>query len=177
MPILPQPTISPELTQDIERAENMHHFMIANTPDTYVRGDEMDLVGALYSLAREHHSAIIYLLRAGQFDGSAFALARPLVEAAYKAHWLYSCAKPQTIIRIRAGGNCFPPFSDIADLIEQKMKTGGSLNFIAPYIESLHGFTHGGIEQIGRRFDENGDIRANYDDNEKSELLEISTRY
>jgi hypothetical protein len=177
MPIIPQPIISQDLRQEIERAEDMYASIISNTPDVFVSdNDEKMLVGIFYSLAREHFTAILYLLRAGQFDGSAFALARPLVEAAYKAHWLYCCAKPATVARIKAGGNCFPPFSDIAELIEKKMDAEGIFTFIAPLIKSLHGFTHGGMEQMARRINEHGDIRPNYDDNEKLELIDMITR-
>jgi hypothetical protein len=38
------------------------------------------------------------------------------------------------------------------------------------------GSPHGGIEQIGRRVDENGNICANFDEDEKGELLDMSTR-
>jgi hypothetical protein len=64
----------------------MHTFIVANTPSSFVNDSDRKLfVAGLYSLALEHHSAISYLMRAGKFDGSAFALARPLVEASYKS--------------------------------------------------------------------------------------------
>jgi hypothetical protein len=177
MPIVPQPCISTDLRQAIERSETMHCFIVANTPSSFVNNsDRILLVAGLYSLAREHHYAILYLLRAGQFDGSAFALARPLVEASYKAHWIHICAKPATIARIRNGGSCYPSLPDMADLIEKKMQTDGLFTYISSFITALHGYTHGGSEQLGRRFDENGDVRPNYDDDEKIELIELGTR-
>jgi hypothetical protein len=38
--------------------------------------------------------------------------------------------------------------------------TGGLFSQVMPYIASLHGYTHGGLEQLGRRFDENGNVKA-----------------
>lgn len=150
---------------------------IENTPGTFIDdGKELPLVAGLYSLSREHFSAILYLLRAGQFDGSAFALARPLVEAVYKATWLYSCAKDRTIKRIRSGEQCYPSLPDMADLVEERMQSEGIFSYIVPIIKSLHGYTHGGIEQLGRRFDQHGNVRPNYPDEEKIELIELVTR-
>src|SRR5260370_32215248 len=122
MPIMPQPTISPDLLKEIERAEEMASFITSNRVDNFVsENDEKMVVATLYSLAREHYTAILFLIRDGRFDGSAFALARPLVEAAYNAHWLYCCAKPTAIDRIKQGYNCFPPVRNIAEMLENKL--------------------------------------------------------
>lgn len=178
MPLV-KPAVSKELLQMIERAEVMHGFIQTTAPDRFVLDtDERMLVVALYSLVEEHHAAILYLLRAGQFDGSALALARPLVDAAYRAHWIYSCAKPEIIQRIKAGENCYPrAFIDMADAIEEKMATGGLFTSIKPYIQALHGYTHGGLEQLGRRFDGEGNVRATYTDGEKQEVVNATTAH
>lgn len=42
-------------------------------------------------------------------------------------------------------------------------------------VQTLHGFTHGGIEQLGRRFDLEGNLGANYPDNEKIEAVRVAT--
>jgi hypothetical protein len=34
-------------------------------------------------------------------------------------------------------------------------------------VRTLHGFTHGGLEQLGRRFDAEGNLRANYSDQDR----------
>lgn len=48
---------------------------------------------------------------------------------------------------------------------------------IAPYINALHGYTHGGLEQLGRRFDATGDVRPNYGDGEKLEAITATTAH
>ena len=177
MPLLPQPTLSTKLTQAIERAEAMHGFAIQSLPDTFTDENEDSLVAAFYSITEEHHAAILYLLRAGQFDGSAFTLARPLVDAAYRAHWLYACAKPEIVERIRKGENCYPGLINMANAIEKKLSTGGIFTSIAPYINSLHEFTHGGMEQLLRRFDAAGNVRPSYSDADKVRLINASTAH
>jgi hypothetical protein len=42
---------------------------------------------------------------------------------------------------------------------------------IAPHIAALHGYTHGGLEQLGRRFDAVGNVRPTYADGAKQTCL------
>ncbi len=42
-------------------------------------------------------------------------------------------------------------------------------------VKVMHGFTHGGREQLGRRFDAEGNLRANYSDDEKKEVVRATT--
>jgi hypothetical protein len=167
MPVI-KPTVSKELLLGVHQAEAMHNFIMETIPhDLILDTDEKTLVTALYSLVQEHHGAILYLLRTGRFDGSALALTRPLIDAAYRAHWIYSCARPEIIQRIRAGEDCYPGLLNMADAIEAKMATDGLFTSINPYIKALHGYTHGGLEQLGRRFDAEGHVRPTYRDGEK----------
>jgi hypothetical protein len=48
---------------------------------------------------------------------------------------------------------------------------------LKPFVTSLHGYTHGGLEQLGRRFDDEGNIRANYEDGAKIEVINATTSY
>jgi hypothetical protein len=135
------------------------------------------LVASLFSLAMEHHGAILYLLRAGQFDGSAFSLIRPLIDCAYRAHWIYACAKPDIVLRIKNGEDVYPGLVNMAVEIEKKIDADGIFQSITPYIKGLHGYTHGGLEQLGRRFDAAGNVRPNYSDGEKLEAIRSTTGY
>ena len=81
--------ISNQLEKELTTAESMHNFVGANVPQRMVLDTDVKLLcGGLFSLALEHHGAILTLLRAGGLDGSAFALTRPLIDAVYRAHWL-----------------------------------------------------------------------------------------
>ena len=95
MPVY-QPTVSKELHAQIDRAEEMHDFLLANVPDRLVLDtDEKTVLVALFSLTIEHHGAILHLLKSGRFDGSAMALTRPLIDCVYRALWLHCSGKPE----------------------------------------------------------------------------------
>lgn len=176
MPIINRPPVSPAVLDEIQRAERMHNFILRTIPDKFLSDtDEKILVAAFFSLSLEHHGAILHLIREGQFDGSAFALVRPLIDAAYRAHWIYSCAKPEIVLRIKKGDDVYPGLTNIASEIEKRSDAGGIFATIGPYLRALHGYTHGGLEQLGRRFDAEGNVRANYSDGEKCEAIKATT--
>lgn len=179
MPVINPPTLSKELTAEISKAERMHDFVMQTIPDKFVGDtDQKLLVAAIFSLIAEHHGGILYLLKAGRFDGSALALVRPMIDGAYRAHWIYSCAKPDIVTRIKKGEDVYPGLVNMATEIEKKLNTDGMFASIAPYINSLHGYTHGGLEQLGRRFDATGsEVRPNYGDSEKLEVVKATTAH
>ena len=126
MPIIQPPPVSKQLQDEIHKAELMHDFIQENIPDTFVGDtDQKILIAAIFSLLSEHHGAILYLLKPGRFDGSALALVRPLIEGAYRAHWIYSCAKPDIVVRIKNGENVYPGLINMATEIEKKVDTNG----------------------------------------------------
>ena len=66
----------------------------------------------------------------------------------------------------------------MADEVEKRMSyTGGLFTILKPFITALHGYTHGGLEQLGRRFDDQGNVRAAYDDGAKMEVISATTSY
>lgn len=174
-----RPEVSKEILERIGVAETMHDFVLATVPDKLILDtDQKVIIVALFSLTIEHHGAILYLLSSGRFDGSAFALTRPLIDAVYRAFWVHSCAEPKHLEAIRRGGFQYPPLPNMADEVEKCMSyTGGLFTTIKPFITGLHGYTHGGLEQLGRRFDEHGNIRAAYKDGEKLEVINSTTAY
>jgi len=179
MPVIQPPTVSKKLLDEIHKAELMHDFVMRSIPDRFEGDtDQKLLVAAIFSLAAEHHGAILHLLKSGRFDGSALALVRPVIEGAYRAHWIYSCARPDIVVRIKNGENVYPGLINIATEIEKKMNADGMFASITPYINALHGYTHGGLEQLGRRFDATGlEVRPNYSDDLKSEAIKATTAH
>jgi Family of unknown function (DUF6988) len=178
MPIIKPPTISKEIAGQIQKADEMHNFIQKTMPDKFTPdSDQKLLVAGLFSLLMEHHGAILYLLQSGRFDGSALALVRPLIDAAYRAHWVYACAKPDIIVRIRKGEKVYPGLLNMATEVEKRIDAGGFFTTVVPYITALHGYTHGGLEQLGRRFDSAGDVRPNYGDAEKIEAVSATTAH
>jgi hypothetical protein len=178
VPVLNTTPISEALKAELDRAIAMHTFVVWNVPDKFTGDtDEKLLVGSYFSLILEHHGAILHLLQAGQFDGSALALVRPLIDAAYRAHWVYSSASPENIAKLRNGEKCDPGLINMAEAVEKNVDAGGFFLTITPYINALHGYTHGGLEQLGRRFDAAGDIRPTYSDGEKTEAIRATTAH
>lgn len=172
------PSVTKKVLAEIQRAGEMNTFIQKVMPHEFVLDtDEKLLVAGIFSLTMEHHGAILYLLSTGQFDGSALALVRPLIDGAYRAHWIYSCAKPDIVLRITQGENVYPGLINMADEVEKKMETDGFFTSIGPYIHALHGYTHGGLEQLGRRFGAAGEVMPNYADSEKIEAIQSTTSH
>jgi hypothetical protein len=174
-----QPTVSRELLAQIDRAEKMHDFVLANVPDRLVLdSDEKTVLVALLSLGIEHHGAILHLLKSGRFDGSAMALARPLIDCVYRALWLHCSRKAEHFASVRAGDSPYPGLPNMADAIDKALPaTDGLFQPLKPFIAALHGYTHGGLEQLGRRFDAEGNVRATYTDGERFEVVNATTAY
>jgi hypothetical protein len=66
----------------------------------------------------------------------------------------------------------------MADEVEKPMNyTSGLFTALKPHINALHGYTHGGLEQLGRRFDASGNVQPNYATGEKLEVVNSTTAY
>ena len=66
---------------------------------------------------------------------------------------------------------------NMAEAVARNVDAGGFFLSITPYINALHGYTHGGLEQLGRRFDAGGDMRPTYSDGEKTEAIRATTAH
>lgn len=173
------PSASSAVLSQIIRAEDMHNFIVQTVPEQLkLDSDEKTIFVALFSLAVEHHGAILNLLRTGRFNGSAAALARPLIDTIYRAMWLHCCGTPEHFAAVRAGGSPYPGLPNMADAIEKATPTSDTaFTALKTSILALHGFTHGGLEQLGRRFDTDGNVQATFTDGELSELVNVTTAY
>jgi hypothetical protein len=177
------PTYEVKLDRDvldrIAVAETMHNFVLQAVPQAFKTDtDEKTIIVALFSLVVEHHGAILTLLKTGRFDGSAFALVRPLIDAVFRAFWVHFCAKPEHLTAIREGESPYPGLPNMADEVEKHMNyTGGLFTALKPHIKALHGYTHGGLEQLGRRFNASGNVQPNYAAGEKLEAVNSTTAY
>lgn len=171
-----QPYLGHELRPELERAGTFHNFVRKAFPKTFtVVNDRVNMLAAKTHLADDLYGSILYLFSAGgSYDGGAFALVRPLLEASVEGQWQFFCAEDETFRRAYAGEDVDPGLPNMM----------GELDRIAGYpvfadlrakFRTLHGFTHGGLEQLGCRFDAEGNLRANYPDQLKSEAIRIST--
>jgi hypothetical protein len=121
--------------------------------------------------AREHQKAIV-LLVAQSLHGSAFALARPLLEAYVRGAWLHQCATDEDLKIFESGRfNREHPFASlVADLETLDAFSSGVLSAVTQKSwDALCGYTHTGFHQVVRQNTESF-IEPNY---EEAELLEV----
>ncbi len=162
----------------IDRARSMQEFILQQIPSQIPRTDKTEMVSGLFYIVLEHHRSILLLLETGTNTGSAFALARPLIEAAYRAHWIWACATPKQLAAARTRGkDPYPDVNRIAGMVDAKVPTKGLFSIVREYMPILHGFTHGGLEHISRRFDDQGDLRASFSEEEIEEIVQAMTSH
>jgi hypothetical protein len=100
----------------------------------------------------EHHGAILSLIRSGKV-GSAFALARPVVEGMYRGLWINFCATDEQLRKFDETDDLPLTMKELADEIDTKYLGEG---FFAGLKErswkTLCSYAHNGMLQLARRF-------------------------
>jgi hypothetical protein len=82
-----------------------------------------------------------------------------------------TCGRPPD----QDGEEPFPrPFEKFANALEARYHTDGWLLSFLDKWKSLNGYTHGGLEQLGRRFRSDGNIASSYPDDIVIELVTAS---
>jgi hypothetical protein len=133
-----------------------------------------DLVLAYVAIALEHQHAIINLVGL-RLIGSALALFRPQVETTFRGLWVNLIASDEQVNAISHNGEePFPRFRQMATELDTQYRADGWLARFADRWASLNGYTHSGLEQLGRRFRDDGNIAPNYPDEMISELVTSS---
>jgi hypothetical protein len=136
------------------------------------QNDRVRIGIAILQLALEHYHAINVLIEARLY-GSAFALARPLLEAYARGIWLLNSASDSQRQSYMKGK--LPKFGEILNAIGDIPETGG---FWLKEIKKknwvqFNDLVHGGACQVARRNTEEG-IESAYPEQELSRLLEFS---
>lgn len=133
------------------------------------------IIAAYFSMIHEYHAAIIKLIELKMYSAAA-ALLRPIVDALYRAEWI-SCYADEVIIN-KIDTNTYT-YKNLNQLAEEIDKYNGIEYFkqsYAHFFPALHGLTHGGIEQIGRRFEGNA-IGCFFTEKEVVEILVIANSH
>lgn len=121
-----------------------------------------------WSLVFEHHQGILLLLRNG-FPAPAFALMRPLEEASLRLFVAMNGTEKQAVALWNGTYNT--EFEVVWKQIYEKI---GLQSSVGPWLQSkikgLHGFTHGGKEQLVRQAS-GSDIVSSYTDDEVRSLV------
>lgn len=122
----------------------------------------------------EHHEAMILLIRAGKV-GSAFALARSIVESMYRGLWVNVCATDAEIQRFEKRDELPVNMTDMATAIDKSYRAGQFFRNLKDRAwGSLCSYTHTGMLQLGRRFTGHN-VRPAYSDGEISEGITSAT--
>jgi hypothetical protein len=136
---------------DMRNAEDFGVWLHERTNGLVFPADERIRIGAAcFHLAQEHHDAIIVLVKSRLY-GSAWALARLLLEAYVRGTWLLQHAMQQDLEDYMKG-RC-PKFGALVAAIGTEPKTGGAwlAEMKRRYWSVLNEYTHGGASQVTRR--------------------------
>lgn len=155
---------------DVKNAEDFGVWLNERTNGLVFAADERNRIGVpCFHLALEHHSAIIVLVKAGLY-GSAWALARSLVEAYVRGTWLLRHALQRDLEDFMKG-RC-PQFGELVAAIGTEPETGGPwlAEMKRRYWSALNEYTHGGASQVTRRNTSDA-IELAYDEAELRGLL------
>jgi len=120
----------------------------------------------------EHHQGILLLLR-HKIYAPAFALMRTLVEMFLRMHMAMHGTEAQ--LASLKNGTYQTEFANIGEKINQFY---GAEPLLAPWLKEnatiLHGFAHGGLEQLDRRRSGTA-IIANYSDTDVRDVVDFTT--
>lgn len=160
----------------IVRAERLsvalEHILLERSYTT--RNDRDKLCLLYWSMIFEHHQGILLLLRTKHY-APAFALMRPIAEAFLRLQ-LVMYGTEAELAAIMSGTYS----TDFAKIGEQIDQMAGIEPLLGPFFKKntkiLHGFTHGGVEQLVRRYD-GTDIIANFPDDEVRDVIRFTTMF
>jgi hypothetical protein len=139
----------------------------------YPTGDRNDPLVGYWSLAFEFHRAILCLI-VSRFNGAASALLRPMIETAIRAHLVIFV--PDDVLKKILNDEYRTNFGTVGKEIDDFFGIDGYFEaFLNDTRDALHGYTHVGMHQLGRRFT-GADVMPNYSDDEIIEYVHTSTR-
>jgi hypothetical protein len=142
----------------------------------FAHSPRITLAFAYAGITLEHQYAILTLTRKN-IRGSALALLRPQVETAFRGLWIINCGTDDEVEAIcQRNAEPFPRFRDMAKVLD---KAYGCEEY--PYFQGmaqkwgyLNSLTHSGLEQLGRRTMDDGNMGPNYPDEQIADLLQTS---
>jgi hypothetical protein len=164
------------IKEALKYSKGVHELIWLQLKDTPFESDaRTSLVLAYVSIALDHQEAIIRLADMNLFAPS-FALLRLELETVFRGLWVNLIATDEQVTAIgHEGAEPFPrPFQKFATALDASYNAGGWLSGFVGKWKTLNGFTHSGLDQLGRRFREDGNIGSNYPDDMVSELVTIS---
>jgi hypothetical protein len=132
------------------------------------------LVIGFMSQAIEHHEGMLLLIMK-DMTGSAFALARSIVEGMYRGLWIDRAATDSEVDRFVKKDEIEIGMGTMAKAIDVAYGSGDAFSDLKKRSwDALNSYTHNGMLQLGRRFTK-AEAKTSYTDAQKSEIMETVT--
>jgi hypothetical protein len=132
------------------------------------------LVIGFMSQAIEHHEAMLLLILR-DMTGSAFALARSIVEGMYRGLWIDRAATDAQVERFVNKDEIDVGMGKLAEAIDTAYGTNDAFkNLKQKSWDALNSYTHNGMLQLGRRFNK-GEVKTAYTDAQRIEIMTTVT--
>jgi hypothetical protein len=162
-----------EINRAAKLAELLEYLIVNKGSIKTIHAGNLDHLLLMYwSLGFDLHKGILSVVR-DKFYSGGFALLRPLVEAQLRAHLVVRNAK-NDVARIK-DDTYRVNFDTIGSEIDASFGFEGyTERFLLRAAPFLHSFTHSGLAQLVRHFNEN-DIGAHYEDEEIIEVVHVAT--
>jgi len=139
-------------------------------PDDY----RTTVVIGFISILVEHHEAILLLIMRDMV-GSAFTLARPIVEGVFRGLWLNACATDEQVKRFIDKDEIKLSVGAMAEAIDPAYNAGDLFRGIKKDAwDGLNSYTHTGMMQLGRRFTEH-EVKNSYTEGQIYEMTTTMT--
>jgi hypothetical protein len=123
------------------------------------------------SVLIEHQESVLLLVM-HEKTGSATALVRPIVEGVYRALWINLPASDEEVNKFNEKDKIDLAFAEIAAVLDTAYDMRDFFqDFKARTWKHLNSYTHGGMDQIGRRFVKH-EVANNYTE---EEIYEVTT--
>ena len=137
----------------------------------FLNNKKDSLLIGYYDMYIEHAFSILILIE-NNLIGSAFTLIRPSFEAFIRGHYSTILNENQ-IKRFENGKNTFPSMGKMTQKIDELFCE--EINYFQIIKKNgwvaMNDYTHGGMRQILRRFDNEGDLINTYTNEEIDEVL------
>lgn len=157
--------------------ENASRFM--NSIDEKMNGIVIEgtfrarLFNGFLHLSLEHFGSIIQLVGSGMV-GSAAALIRPQYEALIRGLYFQECASESRVESFVNGEDPITLYKMVESLDEAFSIDNNPLSSIYAVLKNrMHAFTHGGFEQISKRYSEDALVNS-FSDEDSIQLIKLA---
>jgi uncharacterized protein DUF6988 len=158
--------MKPETEAHLKKVESamLEASHILATQDYPDNSRTVIVIGFLATMV-EHQKAMLLLIREGKV-GSAFVLARSIVESMYRGMWINGCASDEQIKAFEDDDKFPANMPDMAKAIDETYRSNGFFEDLRKRAwTALCSYAHSGMLQLGRRFREHK-VQPDYKDGE-----------